>query len=582
MSCSSEKAKSMAHQVYFLAMAPSLAPSLDELRRLRAVARGEQAAEVVVSGGRLVNVFTEEVLPGWGVAISGGRVAYVGPDAEDFVSPGTQTFDAQGGYIAPGLVECHTHMQRVDLLETATLQVKAGITTTVLETVEIAYMCGPDGMRALLGAAAVAPGRILLTVPPLVGLDAVHEAELAPAEAWIKLLDDPGVAGVGEIYWPDLLRGHERAERLAAAALERGLPVEGHGAGIRFANLVALAAAGVASDHEALTADETLLRLRLGLYALARHGATRQDLDAIAPIWGGDADLSRLALVTDGVEPDSLASGRSLNSVVDAAVTAGLPLARAVRMASRTPAEHFGLGRWLGGLAPGMQADLVVLAEDARFQPRQVLVGGKPPAKPDPFSYPSAMRDTVQLGDIDAGLLQPPPPGRRRAMQFVAPLVTREAESVDGGLVCAVLDRTGRERGFRGLLLGTGIAGAAVALSSGWESPAVVVVADGPPDARVAVERVRSMRGGAAVAAGGQVVAEWQADIAGVQSTAGAGAVADEVAAVNNALREFGCEFPNPLLSLETLTSPAIPHLRITADGYVRLKDGARLGLDIT
>jgi len=390
------------------------------------------------------------------------------------------------------------------------------------------------------------------------------------------------VVGVGEIYWADLLRGHPRTEALVEEALARGMAVEGHGAGARPRAIQALAASGVGSDHEGIDAEEVLARLRAGLIAFARHGATRQDLPAIAPLLRDRrVDLSRLGLVSDGVEPDALARGESLNAVVERAVELGVPPARAVRMASRTVAEHFGLARWLGGLARGMLADLVVIPRGGGFRPRLVLVGGRPPRPSPPSTFPDWILDTVRPAALELELLARPPLGRWRAIEFKGELVTQEVES-DGScdLVCSVVDRTGGRRGFRGLLRGFGLQGGAAALSSGWECPGLLVVGDRPEDMALAVRRLTELRGGAVVASRGTVLAEFAAPVAGLYSTEPLGAVVSQVAAVNRSLRELGSPMTNPVLSLEVLTTGAIPFLRIWAGGYRRLKDGVLLGLE--
>jgi adenine deaminase len=558
-----------------------LHPSLDDMKCLAAVARGEAEADLLVSGGALVDVFTEELLEGWGLAVARGRVAYIGPEADRRAGPATERLDLEGDVVTPGLIEGHTHLTRIRLSDMADLQLRAGITTTIVEASEHAFVMGPPGVREVLREAALLPARFFFTIPTLLNPDPDFDARIAPADDWIELFDHPGVAGVGEIYWADLLRGHARAEAMLAAALERGLPVEGHGAGARFDSLNALAAFGVSSDHEATEAEGVLMRLRLGLHTLAREGATRQDLKAIAPAWEGGADMSRLGLITDGVEPEDAMRADSLNLVVERAMAQGLALPRAVRMASRTVAEHFGLDRWLGGLGPGMLADFAVLhREGGGFRPRQVWVGGRRPEPAVPPQYPAWMLDTVKLDGYDPALLERPPRGRWRAMELTGPLVSKEAESNGDDLVATVIDRTGHRRGFRGLIRNFGMSQGAVAISSGWECPGVTVVGENIADMTLVVARVREMRGGAAVAKGGRVLAEWRAAVAGLYGTGPAEEVLGEVTAVNGALHELGCWMPNPLLTLETLTTPAIPHLRIWAGGYYRLRDGAHLGLE--
>jgi adenine deaminase len=559
-----------------------LHPAPATLRRLADVARGIEDADLVLTGGALVNVFTEEVQDGWGLAVADGRIAFVGPDEEVSARAGARTerLELAGDLVAPGLVEGHTHLTRIDARDLADLHVAAGVTTTIVECMELAVVVGLDGARALLAATEGAAGRFLVTASGLVVCDPEHDARL-DREDWPSLLDHPRVAGLGEVYWGDLLRGHRRSQAMIAAALERGMAVEGHGAGARPAILNALAAHGISADHEAIGPEDVVARLRLGLHTELRHGATRQDLPAISPLWRErEIDVSRLSFVTDGLEPDLVARGDCLNWVVEQAVELGMPLARAIRLASRNVAERFGLGRWLGGLAPGAMADLAVIPRSGGFRPRLVLVGGRRPAASDRPEYPAWMLDTVRLEGLRPDLLAHPGPGRWRAMRQVAPVVTREVESDGtGALVCAVVDRLGGSRGFRGLWEGFGLAGGGVAISSAWESPGLVIAGDRPDDMATAARRVADLRGGAAVVAGGRVLAEWPAPVAGLYSTVPHARVVDEVGAVNRALADLGCRWPNPVLTLETVTTAAIPFLRVWAGGYHRLRDGAHVGL---
>ncbi|MDQ6772888.1 MAG: amidohydrolase family protein [Candidatus Dormibacteraeota bacterium] len=565
-------------------MTVRLHPDLAILRRLADVARGAAEADLTVSGGALVNVFTEELQEDWGLAVAAGRVAFVGPDSDvlDRAGAGTERLDLEGGLVAPGLIEGHTHLTRVRVSDMADAQVACGVTTSIVELQEASFLVGPAGAREFLSEAEQVAGRIFYTVSGMISIDSDQDARLR-AEDWIPLLDHPRCAGLGEIYWPWLLRRHQRTESLIAAALERGLAVEGHGAGARLPQVEALAAFGVGSDHEGVDATDLLNRLRSGLIALARQGATRQDIAALANLADTGVDLSRMGAVTDGVEPEPLVRGQSLNRVVDAIVALGLPLPTAVRMATRTIAEHFGLGRWLGGLGPGMLADFAVVPRVGGFRPSTVRVGGHEPRPSPPSRYPAWMLDTCRLRGLSPGLLTRPPRGRYRAMEIQAasPLVTREVES-DGqsDLICTVVDRAGGERSFRGLLRGFGLRGGAIAISSAWECPGALLVGDEPSDLAVAAQRLQDLRGGAVVVSREEVLAEFAAPVAGLYSQAPMAEVAQQVGAFNRAVTALGATVPNPLLSLEVLCTGAIPFLRIWAGGYRRLRDGSAVGLD--
>jgi adenine deaminase len=166
-------------------------------------------------------------------------------------------------------------------------------------------------------------------------------------------------------------------------------------------------------------------------------------------------------------------------------------------------------------------------------------------------------------------------------MELVGPLATREVES-DGSdvLVCACVDRLGGGRGFKGLLRGFGLRGGGVAVSSGWESIGLLIVGDHPADMAVAARRVADDHGGVAVVSEGRILAEWQAPVAGLYGTGPLAEVVGQVSAVNGALASLGCQSPNGILSLEVLTTAAIPFLRIAPSGYRRLRDGSLAGLE--
>src|SRR5438132_8157192 len=139
-----------------------MSPAPETLRRLAAVAAGRGEADLVVTGGSLLNVFTEEVQEGWGVAVADGRVAFVGPDGEVAARAGedTERVDLGGDVVAPGLIEGHTHLTRIRVSDFADAQVSAGVTTTVVECMELAAVAGSAGVRELLAEAGGVSGRL--------------------------------------------------------------------------------------------------------------------------------------------------------------------------------------------------------------------------------------------------------------------------------------------------------------------------------------------------------------------------------------------------------------------------------------
>ena len=86
-------------------------------------------------------------------------------------------------------------------------------------------------------------------------------------------------------------------------------------------------------------------------------------------------------------------------------------------------------------------------------------------------------------------------------------------------------------------------------------------------------ERLKALGGGAVYAIEDTVVAEFPAPLCGIISSAPMEQVAHEVRNLERSLRDHGVSWEKPLLTIDTLGTAAIPHFRITHNGYVRLKD---------
>ena len=338
---------------------------LSELtRELTAVCLGRAPADLVIRNGRLVNVHTREVLDGTDVAVVEGRIAMFG-DCRHTIGPETETIDAEGAYLVPGLVDTHLHVESVMVTVTrfAEAVLPRGTTTVFIDNHEMANVFGLEGMRWFLEEGRGLPLKVFLAVPSCVpALPGFEDAgaSLGPDEIREALGWD-GAVGLGEMMnMPGVLDGDENVHAEIAATLALGKPVTGHWSltGWNDHRLQAYIAAGVDSCHETTTREDALAKLRAGMWVQFREGSTFRDIAALAPVLTEDGvDPRHCLLVTDDVLPDTIAADGHMDRVVRRAVEEGIDPLVAIQMATVNGAEYFGMRHDLGSIAPGRLAD---------------------------------------------------------------------------------------------------------------------------------------------------------------------------------------------------------------------------------
>jgi adenine deaminase len=566
------------------------------------VALGEAPADLVVRGGILANVYTGELLEGWGVAAVGERVAAIGPDADGWIGPATTVVEAAGQVIAPGFLDAHTHLdcfQRLDLFLAAA--VPTGLTTAVTETNHLSTIGGCGAVAAFLGALRDLPVTVLASAPTISFLvsDRGDGAPMISAEEMARLLEEPSVVSLGEVYWPALLDGRRDLRLLVAKAEALGKRVEGHTAGARSGKLSASVAAGLTACHEPITPEEIRSRLRLGLYTMVRDGSVRRDVEALRGALTG-TDLRRLILVTDTVWPHHLAERGYLDAAARRATSVGLTPMQALQAITLTPATYFGIDSRVGGLAPGRQADILLLPRLSDFRPSLVIARGRvvaregrtcvpvppvvlspevlpPPRLPRPLT-PEDLQISVPSG-VDRV--------RLRVIEFTGEIVTRAAVRevpahggkastgmLDDLLKVVALDRYGAGCIACGLVSGYGLHRGALATSLSFDPANLILLGRSDRDMLAAAERMQALGGGFVVIADGAVEAEIRMPQGGIFSDQPVEPLANAVWRCHRALQALGCRRQNPLLSAQVLTFTAIPALRIRERGLWDVRDG--------
>lgn len=351
-------------------------------RLLTEVSMGRRAADRVITGGRLVNVHTREILDA-DIAIAAGRVACFG-DVAHCTGPGTELTEAAGAFLVPGLIDTHVHVEStlVTVGPFADAALRAGTTTVLIENHDMANVFGAEGVRWMLEESRDLLLKVLLAVPacvpPMPGLED-SGAWLEPADVE-ALLAEPGVGALGEMMnMRDIIGGDDRMHAMVAAALRQGMIATGHWSlsGWNDQRLHAYAACGVDSCHESVTPEDALAKLRAGMWVQFREGSAFHDMAALAPLLvAGEVDPRHVMFITDDVDPDFLLTHGHLDNAVRVAIAHGVDPVTAIQAATVTPAEYLGLRRDVGSIAPGRFADILFVADLNDFRPFRVLVDG--------------------------------------------------------------------------------------------------------------------------------------------------------------------------------------------------------------
>jgi len=562
------------------------------------VALGEAPADLAIINGSVVNVYTGEVEQA-SVLIKGERIAYVGGDAGRAIGTSTQIIDAKGKTLIPGFIDGHTHIDTVySISEFLKYAMRGGTTTIVTETCTISSPLGYEGVIQFLKSVKNQPIKIFITAPPLVTLSPVTEEHATTVPQLRKLLRRREVLGLGEAYWGDVVNGNRRVLDLIAETVKRGKKVEGHSAGATGAKLQAYVSSGVSSCHEPTTAEEVRERIRLGLFILIREGEVRRELEAISQLKDDDAILNRLAVATDGVGPDQLTTGGYMEFLVQKAINLGFDPVRAVRMATVNVARHFAIDDDIGGIAPGKYADIAIIPDLKTIRAEYVISNGRVIAQngqvliqPRQHRYPRSMLNTIHLDrDFTADDFTIPVESRQvkvRLIEQVTNLVTREAfidmPAAEGQLKAdasqdiikvAAIERAYRTgKRFTGLIRGLGLRKGAMATTAVWDCGDIIAVGADESDMAQAVNRIKELGGGVVLCAGGSILAEVALPVGGVISTEPVEALAAKFKRLQETAAGLGAKSPNFGLTLDTLTSPAIPFLRICESGLFNLKE---------
>ena len=550
--------------------------------------------KTLLKNGTVINVFTGE-LERTEVLLEDGRIAGTGDYSEEDAD---DTEDISGKYLCPGFIDGHIHIESSMLLpaEFARAALPHGTTAVVADPHEIANVCGSRGIEFMLEASEGLPLMMYFMIPSCVPSTEFDEAGAClEAEDIRPFYDHPRVLGLGEVMsYHAAAAGDRKLREKIDDAEKRGLAVNGHAPLLSGRMLDRYIAAGVGDDHECSSAEEAMERIRKGQRVMIRQGTAARNLKELLPLFE-EPFAGRCLLVTDDKHPADLLKDGHIDHIIRQAAAMGKNPVTGIRMATIQAAEYYGLRR-TGAVAPGYQADLLVLDDLERVLVRDVYQNGRKVVSEGrllPFPEPEGKQELTQtvlhsfrLRELEPedflvkergvcscrviGILQ----DQLLTEERVRKIDFDRRNGIDTGrdlIKTAVIERH-RNTGHTGLgfIEGTGIQYGAIASSVSHDSHNLIVMGADEKDMAFAANRIRSLGGGMAVVRDGKVEAEMPLPYAGLMTDRTAAEAASQNEQVRAALRKLGVPENRELFMTTAFVSlPVIPHLKLTTRGLV-------------
>jgi adenine deaminase len=565
------------------------------LAKLISVARGDYPADLLIKNAKIVNTFVGIIEEG-NVTIYSDRIAGIG----NYIKA-KETVDIKGAYLAPGLIDGHTHIESSMLHPStyASAIVPKGTLAVITDLHEIANVAGVRGIKFVMDWAKKLPLDMFFMAPSCV--PATH-METSGAEITSddisRIMKFPNVIGLGEMMnFPGVINSDRQVLSKITAA--RGKVVDGHAPGVGNKHLNAYIAAGIYSDHESTSAEEGREKLRRGMYLMIREGSSEKNLETLLPLVN-DKTYRRCFFVVDDRSCSDLLREGDVDAVVRKAIRHGLEPVRAIQMATINTAEYFRLYN-RGGIAPGYLANLITFSDLSQLNIDMVFFHGRLVARKGKYlgqiRKPSAaeLTDTVRFRPFDVEALKLTAgngsslpvieiiPGQILTKKRIESIKTKNGKVVpdpDEDILKLVVVERHKATGRIGkcLVKGFGLKMGALASSIAHDSHNIVAVGTNDIDILTAIREIEKLKGGLVVCVDGKLAAALPLPVAGLLSAEPLETVVKKFENVEKAASGLGTVPPAVFALLSFIALPVIPELRLTDMGLVDVTEFKLIG----
>ena len=557
-----------------------------DIRELIKSARGDEPVDLLLVGGKLVNVISGEIYSE-DIAISNGYVVGFGK------YPARKKIDLHGCYICPGFIDGHVHIESsmVTIPEFARAVVPCGVTSVVTDAHEIANVLGIDGIRYMLESSKFQPINVFFMLPSCVPATKLETsgAKLTGFDLY-PFLSEKWVVGLGEVMdYPGLVHAEEYL--IDKIKITVGKRIDGHAPGLLGKDLSAYIASGISSDHESTSISEAREKLRKGMYVMIREGTSTRNLADLIPLVNKE-NYRYFIFVTDDRHPQDLIKEGSINYLIKKSISLGLDPVCAIRIGTINTAEYFKLSR-IGAVSPGYQADIVIVDDLKKFNIKMVFRKGELVAENGKFVGKKIKSQVEVRGSINVKWLYqndfqiPAKSKKAQVIEIVPEQIITKKKAVDvkikNGFVQSdikndilklfVVERHRASGNIgKGLVSGFGLKKGAIASSVAHDSHNIICVGVDDKSIFNACVEIVKMGGGLCVVNGNSVLGRLPLPIGGLMSEKPLRQVNSSLKKLIAVSKKLGCKLSDPFMQLSFLALPVIPELKLTDKGLVDVK----------
>lgn len=569
---------------------------------LSSVAMGRIPAETVITNAKLVNVCTKEIMENTDVAIHSGRIALVG-DAKHCIGEGTKVIDAEGQYIAPGLLDGHIHVESsmLSVGEYAKAVIPHGTVGIYYDPHEICNVLGLPGVDLMVKDSERTPLKAMLTAPSCVPAVPGFEdsGAVVTSDDIREEMKKDACVGLGEMMnFPGIVGSADETHAITDETLKADKIITGHysipdtGMGLN-----AYIAAGVRCCHESTRAEDALAKMRLGMYAMLREGSAWHDLAEVSKaVTQNEIDSRFAVLISDDTHPLTLTHSGHLDHIVRRAIEEGIDPITAVQMVTINCAQCFQMDNELGSITPGKCADIIFVDDLVSFNVSRVIIDGDVVAENGkmlnefaPFEYPEFAMNTMHVGEkITADTFKVRTNKKDEAEVRVIEIIPARVSDYERHMTLKVKDgclesdteqdvlktfvferhnNTGKHG--VGFVKGFNIKCGAMASTVAHDAHNLLVIGTNDEDMALAANTLINCGGGMCAVQNGEVLGCVPLPLAGLMNTKPNEEMSRLVESLSEAWVKIGCNIVSPFMTMALIPLACLPELRLTDRGLV-------------